>query len=91
MAAGGFTAAAGAPGSGGVGFAASEAPAPGGSTAPIAMSAFFGWGATLAGSAATECHRPSCQDESASVTINAPTASPPKNIGLFTTAPMENP
>jgi hypothetical protein len=45
------------------------------------------FGAALAGGSAAKCHRPSCQEENASVTANAPSASPPKSSCVFTSGP----
>jgi len=61
---------------------ADEATGPVGTTLSL-----LGAGAALERGSAAECQRPSCQEENASVTINAPTASAPKSIRLFTSGP----
>jgi len=48
-------------------------------------------GTKLVGGSAAECQRPSCQDEKASVVINAPAASPPKRSCLFMRDPDGKP
>jgi hypothetical protein len=85
MAGGGFIAAvAGVAAAVGVVMASDVGPKGGEATAPVG-------GAARVTGAAPERHRPSCQDENASVRINVPTTRPHKSIRLFTSTPLKRP
>jgi hypothetical protein len=47
------------------------------------------WGAAYAGVEASGRHNPSCHERNASVTMNAPAASPHKSIRCLTNAPKK--
>jgi len=78
--------AAGAVALGGVALMATDAGSGGEGTTGLVGTTLFllGEGAALVGDTAAECHKPSCQEENTSVTINAPSASPLKSSCLFT-------